>query len=184
MKAESPVPQAAPVLNVVSPSICSVSLSSSVAGAILGCHPEGLKQLEMPFLLWGSQEGPLPGASGDSWPPCQTQQTLADPAARLQAREAYNARGLIFLFVFTAAKSLLNKKSDGGVKVGVCIPVARDWPLSLQSLWGVLSFVPPFPQEPSYPCFSALKPETFVLRTAGSIGLRGQKKNTFLLTLA
>uniref|UniRef100_A0A8D0UP05 calcium/calmodulin-dependent protein kinase n=1 Tax=Sus scrofa TaxID=9823 RepID=A0A8D0UP05_PIG len=28
----------------------------------------------------------------------------------------YNARDLIFFFVFTAAKSLLNKKSDGGVK--------------------------------------------------------------------
>lgn len=100
MKAEFPVPQAAPVLNVVSPPMCSVSLSSSVAGEILGCHPEGLKQLEMPFLLWGSQEGPLPGASGDSWTPCQTQQTLADPAARLQARESVQCKRLDFSFCF------------------------------------------------------------------------------------
>lgn len=145
-----------------------------MAGEILGRHLEGLTQLEKPFLLCGSQEGPLPGASGDSWPPCQTQQTLADPAARLRLGRGDSARGLIFLFVFTAAKSLLNKKSDGGVKVGVSAPLAQEGFLALFLL----------PQEPSYPCFSALKPETFVLRTAGSIGLGGQKKNVFLLTLA
>lgn len=93
-----------------------------MAEEILTYHPEGLTWLEIPFSLWDYQEGPLPGISGDSWPPCQAQQSFADPAARLQAMERIHVGDLIFLFVFTAAKSLLNKKSDGGVKVGVSTP--------------------------------------------------------------
>lgn len=49
--------------------------------------------------------------------PLLAQQFLADLAARW--KRGCGAGDMTCLFVFTAAKSLLNKKSDGGVKVGV-----------------------------------------------------------------
>lgn len=123
------MPQAAPVLNVVSPPKHSVSLflpsrlpwqrrSWVPTTRVWRCLRNVLRALGLP----GSAL--LPGVSGDSWPPLQTQQSLWIQLPDVKLKKGYNARDLIFLFVFTAAKSLLNKKSDGGVKVGVSTPLA------------------------------------------------------------
>lgn len=68
--------------------------------------------------------GVLSGAVGAPGP-LLAQQFLADLAARL--KRGCGAGDMTCLFVFTAAKSLLNKKSDGGVKVGVSPPLPGDW---------------------------------------------------------
>uniref|UniRef100_A0A2I3G8J1 calcium/calmodulin-dependent protein kinase n=1 Tax=Nomascus leucogenys TaxID=61853 RepID=A0A2I3G8J1_NOMLE len=66
----------------------------------------------------------------------------------------YNAGDFIFLFVFTAAKSLLNKKSDGGVKV------SNSWHL-----------VPPFPGN-----LPILEPQTTVVHNATD-GIKGSTES-------
>lgn len=73
----------------------------------------------MSFVLWGYQAVLCFQGFPDSWPPLQTQRSLWIQLPGVRLEEGYHARDLILLFVFTAAKSLLNKKSDGGVKVGV-----------------------------------------------------------------
>uniref|UniRef100_A0A8C0DD94 calcium/calmodulin-dependent protein kinase n=1 Tax=Balaenoptera musculus TaxID=9771 RepID=A0A8C0DD94_BALMU len=57
---------------------------------------------------------------------------------KFNARRKLKVRDLIFLFVFTAAKSLLNKKSDGGVKVGVSTPPAQEITGDSLKDWGGL----------------------------------------------
>lgn len=110
-----------------------------MAEEILGYHPEGLTLLEMPFMLWGYQEGccfygfqETPGSL------FRHSSFLRIQLPDFRLRKEYSAGVLIFFLVFTAAKSLLNKKSDGGVKVCVSTPLARDWPLCPNSHSGEL----------------------------------------------
>lgn len=122
------MPQAAPVLNVVSPPKQCVSVSaepSSTAEEVLSYHPEGLTLLEMSFMLSGYQEGLcFQGFQETPGPLFRHSSLLRIQLPDFRLGQGYNAGDLIFLFVFTAAKSLLNKKSDGGVKVGVSTPLA------------------------------------------------------------
>lgn len=96
-----------------------------MAEEILGCRPEGLTLLEMSFMLWGYQAGLcFQGFQETPDPLFRHSSLLWIQLPEVRLKKGYNARDLIFLFVFTAAKSLLNKKSDGGVKVGVPILLA------------------------------------------------------------
>lgn len=61
--------------------------------------------------------GLLSGAAQAPGPLLLAWRFLAELAARL--KRGCGAGDMTCLFVFTAAKSLLNKKSDGGVKVGI-----------------------------------------------------------------
>lgn len=127
-----------------------------MAEETLGSHPEGLVLLEMSFVLWGCQAVLCSQGFRRLRPPLQTQQSLWIQPPDVRLKKGYNARDLIFLFVFTAAKSLLNKKSDGGVKVGVSTLLAGDRPLSPAAIDGdSWHLIPLFPWNPSRPCFSA-----------------------------
>lgn len=167
-----PGPQAASVQNVVSSPKYRVSVSTEppssrehpgVPPGGSRCAPEAL-----PFLRKAPGKGLFQA-------PCRTQQSLADPASRFQVGEPVQCRSPDFLlFVSTAAKSLLNKKSDGGVKVGVSPAPCPETGLSTS---GYLLLLPWGTFLSLLRCFM---PEGSVPGTAGSTGLRGKQERPLL----
>lgn len=116
-----------------------------MAEEILRHHPEGLTLLETSFVLWGYQEGfRFHGFQETPDPLFRHSSLLRIQLPDFRLEKGYNAGDMIFLFVFTAAKSLLNKKSDGGVKVGASTPLAQDWPLQTVTVGNCWHLVPPF----------------------------------------
>ena len=105
----------------------------------------------------GPQEGPHLGVSGDSWPLCQTCQSLADPAARLQVEERVQCRRLDFSLCFHSCQKPIEQEVGRrcqGRCLHSCSPSVA--PLPEKSLLGLLGTLSPLSPRTSLSLLFAL----------------------------